>query len=125
MTMWSNRSGWNDRVRALTLCALLGAVLAFGLLTGASGEDATSGSPPVQEYLVLEQDDLIFTTIELARDLITRMGERGWIFPDGTQILAHTFEPGTAAAYTRILIRPSGPFAEDNAFIILRRERRQ
>jgi hypothetical protein len=112
MTMWSNRSGWNDRVRALTLCALLGAVLAFGLLTGASGEDATSGSPPVQEYLVLEQDDLIFTTIELARDLITR-------------ILAHTFEPGTAAAYTRILIRPSGPFAEDNAFIILRRERRQ
>jgi hypothetical protein len=123
MTMWNNRATWNDRVRSLTLCALLGAVLAFGLLMGASGENRTSGAPPIQEYMVLEQDDLLFSTIDLARDFITRMGSRGWIFPDGTQLLAHTFEPGTSAAYTRILIRPAGPYTEDNAFIILRRER--
>jgi hypothetical protein len=121
--MWNNPTGWKDRIRGLTLCALLGVVLVFGPLMGASGEGSSSEAPPVQEYLVLEQDDLIFNTVDLARNFLTRMGERGWIFPDGTQLLAHTFEPGTAAAYTRILIRPSGPFAEENAFIILRRER--
>ncbi|MDY7110002.1 MAG: hypothetical protein SYC29_15325 [Planctomycetota bacterium] len=122
--MRDKRTGWNDRIRALTACALLAAALIFGLSMGASGQDTSSDRAPVQEYMVLEQNDLIFNTVDLARNFITQMGEQGWIFPDGTQLLAHTFEPGTAAAYTRILIRPAGPYDEENAFVILRRERK-
>ena len=110
--------------RSLGLCALICVAVIMITMMAASGEDASSKGPATQEYLVLEQDDLIFNTIDLARGFLIRMGSQGWIFPDGTQLLAHTFEPGTAAAYTRILIRPTGPYSEENAFIILRRERR-
>lgn len=110
--------------RSLGLCTLICAAVIMITMMAASGQSASSEAPPTQEYLVLQQDELIFNTIDLARGFLTRMGSQGWIFPDGTQLLAHTFEPGTAAAYTRILIRPAGPYSEENAFIILRRQRR-
>jgi len=110
--------------RSLGLCALICAAVIMITMMAASGQNASSEAPATQEYLVLEQDDLIFNTIDLARGFLAHMGNQGWIFPEGTQLLAHTFEPGTAAAYTRILIRPTGPYSEENAFVILRRERR-
>jgi len=110
--------------RSLGLGALICAAVVMITIMAASGQSASSNTRINQEYLVLEQEDLIFNTTDLARGFLTRMGEQGWIFPDGTQLLAHTFEPGTAAAYTRILIRPAGPYSEENAFLILRRERR-
>jgi hypothetical protein len=122
--MSSRNTDSSGRGRSVGLCALMCAAVAMIMMMAASGEDTPSEGPAMQEYLVLEQDDLIFNTIDLARGFLIRMGAQGWIFPDGTQLLAHTFEPGTAAAYTRILIRPTGPYSEETAFIILRRERR-
>lgn len=110
--------------RSLSLGAVIGAVIVLITMMAASGQSASSEAPTTQEYLVLEPDQLIFNTVDLAQSFLTRMGNQGWIFPDGTQLLAHTFEPGTAAAYTRILIRPAGLYSEENRYVVLRRERR-
>jgi len=122
--MSSRNTDSSGRGRSLGLCALICAAVVMISMMAASGEDPSSEGPAIQEYLVLEQDELIFNTIDLARGFLIRMGSQGWVFPDGTQLLAHTFEPGTAAAYTRILIRPAGLYSEENRYVVLRRERR-
>jgi hypothetical protein len=95
---------------------------AFGQNADAGG--GAAAPPPVQEYLILEPDDLIFNSIDTAAQFIRGRGSDGWIFPDGTKILAHTFEPGTARQYTRFLIRGEGVYTEESPYLILRRQAR-
>lgn len=87
----------------------------------ASARQSTPPTTVVQEYRVLEPNDLRFRTPDLAEAYMNNLGSHGWIFPAGTEVQAITFDPGLANQNTLFIIRPGGPYDESRSYVTIRR----